>query len=114
LAWSGNVCAALHRWRCAADEDCVNVDWYAYDLEPLARALRSSTTPAEAEKMLYAFERAIEVARVDPDLLEHLLVAVVCLLARLQDMSPREVLEQFFRRSVSDEAWRVRYAHLLG
>jgi hypothetical protein len=90
------------------------LDWDNLDLEPLAEAPRGSTTPPDAEKMVYAFERALEVARVDPDLLEHLLGATVCLLARSEDDTPRGVLERFFRRAVGDAEWRSRYAHLIG
>jgi len=61
-----------------------------------------------------AFSRAFEVARVDEQLLEHLLVAAACLVAQTQDVTPRGVFEQFFRRSVSDDEWRDRYAPLLG
>jgi hypothetical protein len=39
-------------------------------------------------------------------------VATVCLLARSEGSTPRTVLETFFRRSVSDEEWRGRYAGL--
>jgi hypothetical protein len=31
------------------------------------------------------------------------------LLARLDDCSPRDVLEAFFRRSIPDDEWRARY-----
>ncbi|MFO7572396.1 MAG: hypothetical protein R6W48_07335, partial [Gaiellaceae bacterium] len=52
------------------------------------------------------------VARLDPELLRHLLVACVCLVAYEDEMSPREVLEQLFRRSVSDTEWRERFEPL--
>jgi hypothetical protein len=35
------------------------------------------------------------------------------LLARAEESSPRAVFEAFFRRSVSDDDWRQRYAALL-
>ena len=66
----------------------------------------------DGEKMIWAFEQAIRIARIDPDLLEYMLAAVVCLLARSNDGSPRAVLEDFFRRSITDEEWRDRYIAL--
>jgi hypothetical protein len=89
------------------------MDWDSFDLDPLADALRTGTTAPDAEKMIWAFERALEAARVDPELLEHLLGAAACLIAGSQGRSPRDVFEQFFRRSVTDEEWRRRYEHLL-
>jgi hypothetical protein len=47
----------------------------------------------KAEKMVWAFERAFEVARVDEQLLEHLLVAAACLVAQTQHVTPRGVCE---------------------
>jgi hypothetical protein len=64
--------------------------------------------------MVWAFERALATARIDEHLLDYLLVAVVCLVAHAQSETPRTVLEQVFRRSVSDDEWRERYAPLLG
>ena len=90
-----------------------DVDWDALDLEALADELRATLPPAEAEKMVWAFEQALTVARIDGDLLRHLLAAVASLLARAEDSSPRDVFEAFFRRSVSDDEWHERYARLL-
>ena len=90
-----------------------HVDWHAFDLEPLRAALRSTLPAPEAEKMSFAFERALEVARIDVDLLDFLAAAVVCLLATDEETTPRHVLEELFRRSVTDEEWRGRYASLL-
>jgi hypothetical protein len=90
------------------------MDWHAVELEPLFGHIRERFTGPEAEKMVWAFERALETARIDEQLLDYLLVAVVCLVARAQEDTPRTVLEQVFRRSVSDEEWRDRYAPLLG
>ena len=87
-------------------------NWDALDLEPLAEELRETLPPPEQAKTIWAFEEALRVARIDDDLLEHLLVATVCLLAQARSTTPREVLETFFRRSVSDEEWRDRYAWL--
>jgi hypothetical protein len=88
------------------------IDWHELDLSALARELRSSLPAAEAEKMVWAFEQALSAARIDGDLLRYLLAAVASLLARAEDSSPRTVFETFFRRSVSDDEWRERYAAL--
>ena len=88
------------------------VDWHELDLEALARELRSTLPPAESEKMVWAFEEALSVAKIDDDLLRYLLAAVASLLARADDSSPRAVFEAFFRRSVSDDEWRDRYVGL--
>jgi hypothetical protein len=88
------------------------VDWYTFDLEPLAHELRGSLNAPDAEKMIWAFERALEVVRVDEALVEFLLAASVCIVASRSDSSPRDVLESFFRRSVPDEVWRDRYLPL--
>jgi hypothetical protein len=62
--------------------------------------------------MVYAFERAVALARTDPELLSPLFAATACLLARADGVSPRTVLETFFRRSVSDEQWQELYLPL--
>ena len=62
---------------------------------------------------MWAFERALAVARLDAELLRHLLVACVCLVAYEEQRSPRTVLEELFRRSVSDDEWRERFEPLL-
>ena len=64
------------------------------------------------EKMIWAFEQALGVARVDPDLLNHLLASAACLLAHAHGESPRAVLAAFARRSISDREWSERYAVL--
>jgi hypothetical protein len=79
-------------------------NWDDLDLEALEQELRNALPGPEAEKMVWAFERALAVARVDGDLLRYLLAATASLLA---------AAEAFFRRSVSDEEWRDRYAGLL-
>lgn len=85
-------------------------------LDPTALfdAIRERGPAADAERTIFAFERALELARIDSDLLEHLLVACTCLLAHDREESPRTILEQVFRRSVSDREWRTRYLPLLG
>ena len=88
------------------------MDWEEFDLEPLARELRATLPAPQAEKMIWAFERALAVARVDGDLVDCLLAASICLAARRAGTSPRDVLESFFRRSVPDEVWRDRYLPL--
>jgi hypothetical protein len=88
------------------------IDWDGFDLEGLTRELRGNLHGPDADKLVWAFERAVEVARKDDDLLSYLTVATVCLLARLDESSPRSVLEAFFRRSISDEDWRRTYLPL--
>ena len=89
------------------------INWHELDFEALSRELRSTLPPAEAEKMVWAFEQALSVARVDGDLLRYVLAASASMIARAEDSSPRAVFEAFFRRSVSDDEWRDRYARLL-
>lgn len=88
-------------------------DWHELDLETLAGELRSTLPPAEAEKMVWAFEQALAAARIDGDLLGYLLAATASLVARAEESSPRAVFEAFFRRSVSDDDWRDRYSGLI-
>jgi hypothetical protein len=89
------------------------LDWHELDLQTLTRELRSTLPPAEAEKMVWAFEQALAAARLDADLLRYLLAATATLVARAEESSPRTVFEDFFRRSVSDDDWRERYANLI-
>lgn len=89
------------------------LDWHELDLSALARELRATLPASEAEKMVWAFEQALSAARIDGDLLPYLLAAVASLLATADGSSPRTVFETFFRRSVSDEEWRERYAGLI-
>ena len=86
--------------------------WDEFDLEPLAEELRRTRDPVDAERMIWAFERALRVGRVEPRMLEYLLAASVCLLAGAEDGSPRDILERFFRRSIPDQVWRDRYQPL--
>ncbi|HXV33746.1 MAG TPA: hypothetical protein VD769_07030 [Gaiellaceae bacterium] len=88
------------------------VDWDDFDLEPLARELRENVGGPDGEKMVWAFEQALRVARIDPDLLNYALAAVACLLAHSSGEPPRVVLDAFSRRSVPDGEWRDRYAVL--
>jgi hypothetical protein len=89
------------------------IDWDEFDLEPLCAEIRAGGGGPDAERTIWAFEQALQAARVDETLLEHLLTATVCLVARAQGCSPRTVLESFFRRSVPDETWRERFLPLL-
>ena len=88
-------------------------NWSDLDLEALEMELRNTLPGPEAEKMVWAFERALAVARIDGDLLRHLLAATASLLAAAEASTPRTVFEAYFRRSVSDDEWRDRYANLL-
>ena len=88
-------------------------DWDGFDLDRLADDIRAATTPPDAEKTIWAFEEVLRVARIDDGLLEYVFVATLCLLARMGDCPPRSVLESFFRRSISDEAWREQVLPLL-
>ncbi|MGH8875338.1 MAG: hypothetical protein ACRDVM_08845 [Acidimicrobiia bacterium] len=89
------------------------IDWDRFDMSPLLAELREGVGGPDGEKAIWAFEQALRTARIDRDLLDYLLVAAVCLIARAEDVSPRDVLEAFFRRSVPDEEWRRRYRPLL-
>ena len=88
-------------------------DWDTFDLEKLATELREDPGGAEGERIIWAFEEALRIARAGDDLLPHFLAATTCLLARAEESTPRTVLEGFFRRSASDDAWRDRYRPLL-
>lgn len=100
-----------HALRSGRDTELVH--WDEIEPERLFEAVRSRSTSADAERTVWAFERALAVARLDPELLRHLLVATVCLVAYEDGVSPRTVLEQLFRRSVSDTEWRERFEPLL-
>jgi hypothetical protein len=89
------------------------MDWDRLDTTELFEELRRRVGSADGERMVWAFERALDVARIDEHLLDYLLVAAVCLVAGSHGSTPRTVLEQFFRRSVSDDEWRAHYAPLL-
>jgi hypothetical protein len=89
------------------------VDWDNLDLEPLTHELREGVGGPDGEKMIWAFEQALGIARIDPDLLNYILAAAACLLAHEADDSPRAVLDAFSRRSISDCEWHERYAGLI-
>jgi hypothetical protein len=94
-------------------EEMSAVDWDTFGVERLAAELRDKRSGPDAEKMIFAFEEAVRIARIDEDLLDYLLVATCCLLARVDDSSPRDILETFFRRSLTTEEWREHYLPLL-
>ena len=88
------------------------MNWDAVDPEPLFQAIRERGPASDAERSVWAFERALVAARIDGVLLRHLLVACVCLVAHEEGETPRTVLERLFRRSVSDQEWLEDYAPL--
>jgi hypothetical protein len=90
------------------------VDWDNFDLAPLTQELREGVGGPDGEKMIWAFEQALGVARIDTDLLDYFLAAVTCLLAHSSQESPRAVLDAYSRRAVSDHHWHDRYAALFG
>jgi hypothetical protein len=89
------------------------MSWDEVDPTRLFETIRERGPAPDAERMVRAFERALETARVDGEMLGHLLVAAASLIAWQENSTPRAVLEQVFRRSVSDDEWRDRYAPLL-
>ena len=89
------------------------MNWDTIETDRLFAAIRERGPTTDAERTVWAFERALAVARLDPELLRHLLVACVCLAAYEQGQPPRALLEQLFRRSVSDAEWRDEFEPLL-
>jgi hypothetical protein len=89
------------------------VAWDQVDPARLFESIRERGPAPDAERTVWAFERMLEAARVDAELLGHMLVAAASLIAWDEGSTPREVLEQVFRRAVADDEWRERYAPLL-
>jgi hypothetical protein len=89
------------------------VDWNELDLSALAGRLRRGRRKDEAERMIVAFKHARELARADEAFLDDLLVAVICLLAHAEHTTPRDVLEQCFKRAMPDSRWKADLAPLL-
>jgi hypothetical protein len=89
------------------------VDWNQLDITALAGQLRRGSRDEDAERMIVAFEHAVELARAEPAFLDDLLVAVVCLLAHAEGTTPRDVLETYFRHAMPDQRWRAELAPLL-
>jgi hypothetical protein len=92
----------------------MGVDWDSFDLKPLTVELREEVGGPDGEKMIWAFEQTLSVARIDPDLLNYVLAAAACLLAHASEESPRAVLDSFSRRTATDGEWHGRYADLFG
>jgi hypothetical protein len=90
------------------------VNWDSFDSAALFDAIRGRGPAADAEQTVWAFEKALEVARIDSALLDHLVVASVSLLAFERNETPRTILDVVFRRAVSDSDWRDDYAPLGG
>jgi hypothetical protein len=90
-----------------------HVEWDHVDPSALFESIRARGPAADAERTVWAFERALAAGRIDPDLVENLLVACVSLLAYERDSTPRTLLEELFRRAVGDEEWRERFVTLL-
>ena len=86
------------------------MDWESFDPTSLFEAIRERGPAPDAEQTVWAFERALQVARTDAAFVEHLVVASICLLAFERGKTPRTILEQMFRRSVSDVEWQEKYA----
>jgi hypothetical protein len=89
------------------------VEWDRIDPSALFESIRERGPSADAERTVWAFERALAAGQIDPDLVEHLLVACVSLIAYERDSTPRTVLEHVFRRSIGDDEWRERFVPLL-
>lgn len=89
------------------------MDWRAVDPGALFSSIRETAPPADAERMVWAWEQVLACARVDPILLDHLAAAAICSLAYRDDETPRAVIEHLFRRAIDDERWRADYAPLL-
>lgn len=89
------------------------MDWHDVNPSDLFAAVRDEASPVDAECMIWALDQALAAGRVDPMLLDHLAAAAICAVAYRDGTTPRLVAEQLFRRTVTDEAWRDRYAGLL-
>ena len=85
------------------------MDWESFDPSPLFEAIRERGPAPDAEQTIWAFERALHVARTDAAFIEHLVVASVCVLAFERGETPRTILERLFRRAVNDREWREAY-----
>ena len=66
------------------------MDWCDIDPEPLFDAIREHGPAPDAEQAVWAFEQALGVARIDGALVEHLLVACVCLRAFEEDVAAHD------------------------
>ena len=90
-----------------------SVEWEEIDLTALAQQLRRGRKEIEAERMIVAFEHCVELAKADEAFLDDVLVAVVCLLAHSHEKTPRDVLDECFKRAMTDTRWHADLAPLL-
>jgi hypothetical protein len=89
------------------------MEWDEIDASALFERIRAEAPPADAERMIWALEHILAAAHIDPVLLDHFAAAAICGLAYRDTESPKAVLDQLFRRVVSDEEWESDYAFLL-
>jgi hypothetical protein len=89
------------------------VDWRGLDLTALTQQLRRGRKEPDGERIIVAFEHAVELAKTDEAFLDDLLGAVVCLLAHAHESTPRHVLEECFKRAMPDSRWHLDIAPLL-
>jgi hypothetical protein len=89
------------------------VDWHSVDPGALFSTMRDQASPADAERMVWAFEQVLAAARIDPGLLDHVAAAVLCGLAYRDRTTPRDVAERLFRRSIGNDRWNAEYANLI-
>ena len=89
------------------------MDWDEIEASRLFERIRADAAPADAEQMIWALEHILAAARIDPVLLDHFAAAAICGLAYRDGTTPRNILDQLFRRSVNDDRWTTDYAPLL-
>ena len=91
----------------------VRVDWHDLDLGELSERLRAESSAPDADRTIWAFEQVLTIARGDPELLEFVLAAAVCLVARSDETTPRHVLKTYLRRAPTDARWHDELRPLL-
>jgi len=89
------------------------MEWDEIDASELFARIRAEAPPADAERMIWAFEHILAAARIDPVLLDHFAAAAICGLAYRDSETPKAILDQMFRRTVDDAEWETDYASLL-
>jgi hypothetical protein len=89
------------------------MNWDEFDPKRLFARIRERGPAPDAERSVWAFEKALEAARIDGELHRHLLVACVCLVAHEEGETPRAILERLFRRSIDDREWREEFGPLM-
>ncbi len=82
-----------------------DVDWHQVDLGELAERLHAESSEPDADRTIWAFQQVLTIARGDPELLEFVLAAAICLVARSGETTPRQVLETYVRRAPTDARW---------